>query len=85
MTENEKKSLDTLTIEMDGVDYVMQGGGGLKPGVPIPADTVDSDAIVDGAVEMEDLNDDVKKNMTHSYDSEGEGIVLGGLVGNQNG
>jgi hypothetical protein len=85
MTENEKKSLDTLTIEMDGVDYVMQGGGGLKPGVPIPADTVDSDAIVDGAVEMEDLNDDVKKNMTHSYDSEGEGIVLGGLVDNQNG
>jgi hypothetical protein len=85
MTENEKKSLDTLTIEMDGVDYVMQGGGGLKPGVSIPADTVDSDAMVDGAVQMEDLNDDVKKNMTHSYDPEDEGIVLGGLVGNQNG
>jgi hypothetical protein len=84
MKEKEKKMITSLTINIDGVDYVMEGGG-LKPGVPIPADTVDSDAIVNGAVEMEDLNDDVKKNMTHSYDSEDEGIVLGGLVGNQNG
>jgi hypothetical protein len=31
---------------------------------------------------MEDLNEDVKKNMTHTYDAENEGIKLGGLSGN---
>ena len=51
---NEKKSLTTLTIEMDGTDYVMQGGGGLQPGVPIPPDTVNSAAIQNDAVKMED-------------------------------
>lgn len=80
MTEKEKKMITSLTIDMDGVDYVMDGSGG-TPG----PDTVGTEQIIDGAVEMEDLNDDVKKNMTHSYDSEDEGIVLGGLVGNQNG
>jgi hypothetical protein len=58
--ENEKKSLSTLTIEMDGTDYVMQGGGGIKPGVPIPPDTVDSAAIIDGAVEMQDLSPEIE-------------------------
>lgn len=57
---NEKKSLTTLTIDMDGVDYVMEGGGGLQPGVPIPPDTVDSAAIIDGAVEMEDLSPEIE-------------------------
>lgn len=80
MTEKEKKMITSLTIDMDGVDYVMDGSGG----TPGPS-TVGTEQIIDGAVEMEDLNDDVKKNMTHSYDSEDEGIVLGGLVGNQNG
>lgn len=60
MTENEKKSLTTLTIEMDGTDYVMEGGGGIKPGVPIPPDTVDSQAIIDGAVQMEDLSPEIE-------------------------
>lgn len=40
-----------------------QGGGEIQPGVPIPRDTVDSEAIQDGAVQMEDLNDDVKDKM----------------------
>lgn len=38
-------------------------GGTITPGVPIPADTVDTAAIVDGAVEMEDLNQEVKDTM----------------------
>jgi hypothetical protein len=63
MTENEKKTMTSLTVDMDGVDYVMEGGGGIKPGVPIPPDTVDSQAIIDGAVPMEDLNTEVKDTM----------------------
>ena len=38
-------------------------GGTITPGVPIPADTVDTAAIIDGAVEMEDLNQQVKDKM----------------------
>ena len=68
MTENEKKSLTTLTIEMDGTDYVMEGGGGIKPGVPIPPDTVDSAAIQNNAVMMEDLNPEVKDSMLTGND-----------------
>ena len=64
MDESEtKKSITSLTLNMDGEEYVMQGGGGIQPGVPIPADTVDTDAIIDGAVEMEDLNQKVKDTM----------------------
>lgn len=60
MSENkEKKSIKTFTLDMDGEEYVMQGGGGLTPGVPIPADTVDSAAIIDGSVESEDLSPEV--------------------------
>lgn len=77
----ETKPVSKIIIEFGGNEYEFSGGsGGLTPGVPIPADTVDTNAIVDGAVEMEDLNDDVKNKMTHSYDSAGEGIVLGGIV-----
>lgn len=78
----EKKAISTLTVEIDGEEYVMQGGGGITPGVPIPADTVDTNAIIDGAVELEDLNDEVKAKMTHQYDAQDEGIVLGGFVAN---
>ncbi len=78
----EKKAISTLTVEIDGAEYVMQGGGGITPGVPIPADTVDTNAIIDGAVELEDLNDEVKAKMTHQYDAQDEGIVLGGFVTN---
>jgi hypothetical protein len=38
-------------------------GGTITPGVPIPAGTVDTAAIIDGAVEMEDLNQEVKDTM----------------------
>ena len=38
-------------------------GGTITPGIPIPAGTVDTASIIDGAVQMEDLNDDVKDTM----------------------
>ena len=61
----ETKKLSRLTVEMGGSAYELDGGGsgGLTPGVPIPADTVDSAAIIDGAVEMEDLNEEVRDAM----------------------
>lgn len=58
--EKEKKTITSLTIDMDGTEYVMKGGGGLTPGVPIPADTVDSAAIIDGSVEMQDLSPEIE-------------------------
>lgn len=44
---------------------VLSGGGGgdITPGVPIPHDTVDSDSIIDGSVQMVDLADEVKDEM----------------------
>ena len=78
----ETKPINSIIIEIGGDDYVFTGGGGVEPGVPLPDDTVDTNAIIDGAVELEDLNTEVKDKMTHHYDSAGEGIVLGGIVAN---
>ena len=59
--EKETKTIGKLTVEMGTKDYVLTGGsGGITPGVPIPENTVDTNAIIDGAVEMQDLNDRVK-------------------------
>jgi hypothetical protein len=48
----ETKPINKIIIEANGDEYVFEGGGGggLTPGVPIPADTVDTEAIIDGAV-----------------------------------
>lgn len=65
----ETKPINKLIISMDGDDYVFEGGGGsITPGVPIPEDTVNSAAIIDGAVEMEDLNQSVKDAMVTEND-----------------
>jgi hypothetical protein len=64
----EKKAISTLTVVIDSEEYVMQGGGGITPGVPIPPDTVNSDAIINGAVQMEDLNHEVKDTMLTGED-----------------
>ena len=82
MTDLKEKTFSKLIIEMGGENYEFAGGGSITPGVPIPADTVDTNAIIDGAVELEDLNDEVKAKMTHQYDAQDEGIVLGGFVAN---
>lgn len=79
----EEKPVSKLVIEFGGNDYVFAGGGGVEPGVPLPDDTVNSNAIIDGAVQMEDLHDDVKDKMKYTYDAENEGIKLGGIMDGQ--
>lgn len=65
----EKKPISKIIIEAGGDEYVFEGSGGsITPGVPIPADTVDTEAIIDGAVEMEDLNQKVKDKMVTDDD-----------------
>ena len=54
-------------------------GGTITPGVPIPKDTVDTDSIIDGSVQSQDISDDVRNRLTPKYDEQGEGIKLGGL------
>ena len=75
----ETKPINKLIIEIDGDDYVFEGGGGggsITPGVPIPHDTVDSDSIIDGSVEMEDLNDSVKSKIQKTYDEDDETLHM---------
>lgn len=55
-------------------------GGDIKPGVPIPHDTVDSDSIIDDSIMEEDLNDSVKDRMTITHDSSTGGLRLGGYA-----
>ena len=45
----------------------------------IPPSSVDSDSIVDGSVQSQDMSDDVRNRLTPKYDEQGEGIKLGGL------
>ena len=70
-----------VIIEIDGTSYeIAGGGGGIVPGEPIPADTVDSAAIIDGAVQEQDLNASVKDLMTVTHDSTTGGLRLGGYA-----
>ena len=71
----ETEKISKIIIDMGGKEYEFSGGGG----VPAP-NSVGTEQIIDDSVEMQDLHEDVKKNMTHSYDPENEGIRLGGLV-----
>lgn len=71
------KPINQLIMRWGGNEYVFAGGGG-QPG----PNTVGTEQIIDGAVEPEDLNEDVIERMTHSYDSENEGIKIGGFVAN---
>ena len=64
---------------------VLSGGGGLQPAPhsvgheEMQENAVGSDNIIDGAVEMDDLNQEVKDKLHHSYDPSDEGIKLGGI------
>jgi len=77
------KQMSKFIIQVGTNEYVFSGGGGVEPGVPLPDDTVDSNAIIDGSVQMEDLHDDVKDKMKYTYDAENEGIKLGGIMDGQ--
>ena len=65
----ETKQVSKLIIGIGGNDYVFAGGGGgVQPGVPLPDNTVGSNAIIDEAVEMEDLSKQVKDKMVTEND-----------------
>ena len=72
----ETKPINKIIIEIGGDDYVFTGGGGSKPG----PNTVGTEQIIDGAVEEEDLHDDVKGRMTITHDSSTGGLRLGGYA-----
>ena len=55
-------------------------GGTITPGVPIPKDTVDTEAIIDGAVQEQDLNENVKDRMTVTHDASTGGLRIGGYA-----
>ena len=71
----DEKEMSKLIITFGGNDYVFAGGGG----VPGP-DTVGTEQIIDGAVEEQDLHDDVKGRMTITHDSSTGGLRLGGYA-----
>ena len=71
----ETKPINQIIIEVGGDEYVFSGGGG-QPG----PDTVGTEQIKDGAVEEQDLHDDVKDRMTITHDSSTGGLRIGGYA-----
>jgi len=61
---NETQTFNKLIIEIGGVDYEMtSGGGGSQPG----PNTVGTEELKDGAVEMQDLHEDVAEKIQKTY------------------
>lgn len=71
----EKETISKLIIETGGKEYEFDGGGG-QPG----PNTVGTEQIIDGAVEEQDLHDDVKDRMTITHDSTTGGLRIGGYA-----
>ena len=76
-----------LIYPISVVDHLKEtggGGGGLGPHTvghdELKTDSVDTDNIIDGSVQEQDLHDDVKDRMTITYDNEDEGIRFGGYA-----
>ena len=69
------EEISRIIIETGGKEYEFVGGGG----VPGP-NTVGTEQIIDGAVEEEDLHDDVKDRMTITHDSSTNGLRIGGYA-----
>ena len=69
------EEISRIIIETGGKEYEFVGGGG----VPGP-NTVGTEQIIDGAVEEEDLHDDVKGRMTVTHDASTGGLRLGGYA-----
>jgi len=68
----ETKSVSKLILEIDSNVYEFSGGGGSQPG----PNTVGTEQIIDGAVEMEDLNDSVKSKIQKTYDEDDETLHM---------
>lgn len=56
--------MDRFVVDMGADEYVLDGGSGSRPG----PNTVGTEQIIDGAVEMEDLNANVKDTMVTGED-----------------
>lgn len=70
------EKINKIIIETGGKEYEFDGGGGgSQPG----PNTVGTEQIIDGAVEMEDLHDDVVEKMTNTYNKGNETLTLGSL------
>ena len=63
---------------MGGKEYEFSGGSGgsVEEGVPIPADTVNSAAIIDGSVQEEDLSQGVKDKIQKTYVEDDESLIM---------
>ena len=72
----ETQTFNKLIVEIGGVDYEYAGGGS----GPLGPDTVGTEQIIDGAVEEQDLHDDVKERMTITHDSSTGGLRIGGYA-----
>lgn len=64
------ETISKLIIEIDGKDYEFSGSG-----TPA-ADSVGTEQIKDGAVEMQDLNDSVKEKITKTYNESEETLEM---------
>ena len=73
----ETQKISKLIIEINGEEYEFDGGGGSGP---LPPDSVGTEQIIDGAVEEEDLHDDVKDRMTVTHDASTGGLRIGGYA-----
>lgn len=60
-----------VIIEIDGTSYEIAGGGG----TPAP-NSVGTEELKDGAVEMQDLHEDVKNKIQKTYDEDDETLHM---------
>ena len=65
------KPISQLIIEMGGNEYVFAGGGG-QPG----PNSVGTEELKDGAVELQDLHDDLKDKIQKTYDEDDETLHM---------
>ena len=68
----ETKPINKIIIEAGGDEYVFEGGGGGQPG----PNSVGTEELKDGAVEMQDLHDDVKDKIQKTYDEDDETLHM---------
>ena len=66
------EQINKIIFEIDGKEYEFDGGGS----GPLPPDSVGTEQIIDGAVEMQDLHDDVRAKIQKTYDEDDETLHM---------